>query len=148
MLKTCPPPFPPSTCKWLKVTCVVHQGLLPTSRGGGCNSEAELSLPASKLKEEAGTVGDDTPTTSAAVEVSPQAQTPWTGDQDLFIKTSSQLPGDSPLLVGDYFCSSCCIFSLIPSFLFDTIEGLELGPALRFPYYKALFPLVLEKTKK
>lgn len=138
-------------CERVKVACVVHQGLLPTSREGGCNSEAEPSLArrAEELEGSgagAGTVGDKQ-TTSAAVDVSPHAQTPWTRTQDLFIKTSTQLPGDSLLLVGE------CLFlqllpHLLPLFLFSIIAGLELGPALRFPYYKALSPLVLEKNPR
>lgn len=43
-LKTCPPPFPSSTCKWVKVAHMVHQGFLPTSREGGHDSEGKPLL--------------------------------------------------------------------------------------------------------
>ena len=65
-----------------------------------------------ELDQAAAAVGDNTPATLAAVEVSPQAQSPWTGIQDLFIKTSSQLPGDSLLLVGE-----CLFLQLLPHLL-------------------------------
>lgn len=105
-----------------------------------------LSSRAVEGEQAAGTVGGDTPATLAAVEVWPQAQTPWTGIQDCFIKTSQQFP--SPCGWVSIFAALASSSSSTLRFLFSIIEGLELGPALRFPYCKALSLHVLQKPQE
>lgn len=107
-------PLPCPRCKRVKGTCVVHQGFLPTSRERGWSSEAELSIPVSKLKGSGGgagsrTVGDYIPAIAVAERYSPS-----TDLMDRYSKTfsSSHHPRNSHLLVGE-----CLSLQLLPHLL-------------------------------
>lgn len=160
--KTCPTTSIPQ-CKWVKGTCVVHTTCEITSFCPPPEKEDEaqrlssaswpVNSRAVEGEQAVGTAGDDTQLYQKLRRYGPCHKPQGQAFKDPFIKPFKDLfisPAiPTSLWVSVCSCSSCLSFS--PSTLwgfFNITEGLELRPAPRFPYYKALSLFVLQKIPR